>query len=88
MKGVGVTDRPPAMMTGAKICQQIDDAQQDAPGFGASGLRNVDLRGPASLPQRLILRDRRPLIRSDGERHVTLCSRCLFILCVQIHNIN
>jgi hypothetical protein len=25
-----------------------------------------------SLPQRPILRDRRPLIRLDGERHVTL----------------
>jgi hypothetical protein len=30
------------------------------------------LQGPASLPQRPILRDRRPMIRLDGERHVTL----------------
>jgi hypothetical protein len=65
-----------------------DDAQQDASGSGASGSRSVYLRGPASLPQRPILRDRRPLIRSDGERHVTLCSSFLFILCVQNHNIN
>jgi hypothetical protein len=65
-----------------------DDAQQDASGSGASGLRNVYLRGPMSLPRRSILRDRRPLIRSDGERHVTLCSPFLFILCVQNHNIN
>jgi hypothetical protein len=68
--------------------QEDDDAQQDASGSGASGSRNVYLQGPASLPQRPILRDRRPLIQSDGERHVTLCSPCLFILCVQIHNIN
>jgi hypothetical protein len=32
----------------------------------------VYLQGPASLPQRSILRDRRPLIRSEGERYVTL----------------
>jgi hypothetical protein len=63
--------------------QDDDDAQQDA-----SGSRNIYLRGPASLPQRPILRDRRSLIRPDGERHVTLCSQCLFILCVQNHNIN
>jgi hypothetical protein len=49
-----------------------DDAQRDAIGYGASGLRNVYLRGPTSLPQRRILHDRRPLIRPDGERHVTL----------------
>jgi hypothetical protein len=48
----------------------------------------VYLRGPASLPQRPILWDRRALIRPDGERHVTLCSSSLFILCVQNHNIN
>ena len=48
-------------------------AQQDA-----SGSRSIYLRGPASLPQRPILRDRRPLIRPDGERHVTLCSSFLF----------
>jgi hypothetical protein len=65
-----------------------DDAQQDASGSGASGSRNVYLRGPTSLPQCPILRDRRPLIRPDGERHVTLYYPCLFILCVQIHNIN
>jgi hypothetical protein len=55
------------------VAQQYDDdIQQDASGSGISGLRNVYLRGPASLPQRPILRDRRPLIRPDGERHVTL----------------
>jgi hypothetical protein len=68
--------------------QDDDDAQQDASGSGASGSRSVYLRGPTSLPQRPILRDRRPLIRPDGERHVTLCSSFLFILCVQNHNIN
>ena len=68
--------------------QDDDNAQQDASGSGALGSRNVYLRGPTSLPQRPILRDRRPLIRPDGERHVTLCSPCLFILCVQNHNIN
>jgi hypothetical protein len=64
---------------------QLDDndAQQDA-----SGSRNIYLQGPASLPQRPILWDRRRLIWPDGERHVTLCSPCLFILCVQNHNIN
>jgi hypothetical protein len=65
-----------------------DEAQQAASGSGASGSRSVYLRGPVSLPQRPILRDRRPLIRPDGERHVTLCSSFLFILCVQNHNIN
>jgi hypothetical protein len=68
--------------------QDDDDAQQDASCSGALGSRNVYLRGPTSLPQCPILRDRRPLIRLDEERHVTLCSSCLFILCVQIHNIN
>jgi hypothetical protein len=67
--------------------QQDDDDQQkddDEAQQTASGSRSIYLRGPASLPQRPILRDRRPLIRSDGERHVTLCSSFLFILCVQI----
>jgi hypothetical protein len=68
--------------------QDDDDQQQDASGSGASGSRSIYLRGPASLPQRPILRDRRPLIRLDGERYVTLCSSFLFILCVQNHNIN
>jgi hypothetical protein len=63
--------------------QDDDDAQQDA-----SGSRSVHLRGPASLHQCPILRNRWPLIRPDGERHVTLCSSFLFILCVQNHNIN
>jgi hypothetical protein len=55
--------------------QQDDDkAQQDASGSGTSGSRSVYLRGPASLPQCPILRDRWPLIRPDGERHVTICS--------------
>jgi hypothetical protein len=49
-----------------------DDAQQDASGSGSSGSRNVYLRGPASLPQRPILRDRRPLIRPEGEMYVTV----------------
>jgi hypothetical protein len=63
---------------------QVDnDQQQDA-----SGSRSIYLRGHASLPQRPILRDRRPLIRSEGERYVTLCSSFLFIICVQNHNIN
>jgi hypothetical protein len=68
--------------------QQDDEAQQTASGSGTSGSRSIYLRGPASLPQRPILRDRRPLIRPDEERHVTLCSSLLFILCVQNHNIN
>jgi hypothetical protein len=68
--------------------QDDDDQQQDASGSGGSGSRSIYLRGPASLPQRPILRDRQPLIRLDGERYVTLCSSFLFILCVQNHNIN
>jgi hypothetical protein len=68
--------------------QDDDEAQQAASGSGASGSRSVYLRGPVSLPQHPILRDRRPLIRPDEERHVTLCSSILFILCVQNHNIN
>jgi hypothetical protein len=67
--------------------QDDDEAQQTASSFGASGSRSIYLRGPASLPQRPILWDRRPLIRPDGERHVTLCYSFLFILCVQNHNI-
>jgi hypothetical protein len=39
------------------VQQDDDDAQRDA-----SGLRNFYLRGPASLSQRPILRDRVPLI--------------------------
>ena len=68
--------------------QDDDDQQQDASGSGALGSRNIYLRGPMSLPQRPILQDRRSLIRPDGERHVTLCSSFLFILCVQNYNIN
>jgi hypothetical protein len=68
--------------------QDDDDQQQDASGSGSSSLRSIYLRGPASLPPRPILRDRRPLIRPEGERYVTLCSSFLFILCVQNHNIN
>jgi hypothetical protein len=68
--------------------QDDDEAQQDASSSGTSDSRSVYLRGPASLPQCPILRDRRPLIRPDRERHVTLCSSFLFILCVQNHNIN
>jgi hypothetical protein len=67
-----------------QAAQQDDDEAQQT----ASGSRSIYLRGPASLPQCPILRDRRPLIRPDGERHVTLCSSFLFILCVQNHNIN
>jgi hypothetical protein len=77
----------------AQQAQQDDDDQQQATQqtasvSGASGSRSIYMRGPVSLPQRPILRDRRPLIRPDGERHVTLCSSFLFILCVQNHNIN
>ncbi len=68
--------------------QDDDDQQQDASGSGGSSSRSIYLRGPASLPQRPILRDRRSLIRPEGERYVTLCSSFLFILCVQNHNIN
>jgi hypothetical protein len=68
--------------------QDDDEAQHTASGSSVSGSRSIYLRGPASLPQRPILRDRRPLIQPDGERHVTLCSSFLFILCVQNHNIN
>jgi hypothetical protein len=68
--------------------QDDDDQQQDASGSDGSSSRSIYLRGPASLPQRPILRDRRPLIRPEGERYATLCSSFLFILCVQNHNIN
>jgi hypothetical protein len=68
--------------------QDNDDQQQDASGSGGSSSRSIYLRGPVSLPPRPILRDRRPLIRPEGERYVTLCSSFLFILCVQNHNIN
>ena len=68
--------------------QDDDDQQQDASGSGGSSSRSIYLRGPASLPPRPILRDRRPLIRPEGEKYVTLCSSFLFILCVQNHNIN
>ena len=68
--------------------QDDDDQQQDTSGSGGSSSRSIYLRGLASLPQRPILRDRRPLIRPEGERYVTLCSSFLFILCVQNHNIN
>jgi hypothetical protein len=68
--------------------QDDDDQQQDASGSGTSGSRSIYLRGPASLAQHPILRDRRPVIRPEGERYVTLCSSFLFIICVQNHNIN
>jgi hypothetical protein len=68
--------------------QDDDDQQQDASGSSGSSSRSIYQRGPVSLPQHPILRDRRPLIRPEGERYVTLCSSFLFILCVQNHNIN
>jgi hypothetical protein len=68
--------------------QDDDDQQQDTSGSGALGSRGIYLRGPTSLPQRPILRDRWPLIWPEGERYVTLCSSFLFIICVQNHNIN
>jgi hypothetical protein len=68
--------------------QDDEDQQQDASCSGSSSSRSIYLRGPASLPQRPILWDRRPMIRPEGERYVTLCSSFLFILCVQNHNIN
>jgi hypothetical protein len=74
-----------------QAAQQDDDDQQhddDEAQQTALGSRSIYLQGPASLPQCPILRDRWPLIWSDGERHITLCSSFLFILCVQNHNIN
>jgi hypothetical protein len=59
--------------------QDDDNAQLDDSGSGTSGSRNVYLRGPVSLPQHPILRDRRSLIRSDRERHVTLYMFSLLI---------
>jgi hypothetical protein len=54
--------------TAINAAQQVDDdTQQDA-----SGSRNIYLRGPTSLPQRSILRDRQPPIQPDVESHVTL----------------
>jgi hypothetical protein len=44
-----------------------DEAYQDA-----SGSTRVYLRGPASLPQRLILSGRCLLIQPNGEMYVTL----------------
>jgi hypothetical protein len=59
---------------------QVDDDQQhDASGSGGSSSRSIYLRGPASLPPRPIFRDRRPLIRPDGERYVTLCSSFYYV---------
>jgi FtsZ-interacting cell division protein ZipA len=58
--------------------QDDDEAQQTTSGSGTSSSRSIYLRGPASLPQRPILRDRRHMIRPDGERHVTLYSSFLF----------
>jgi hypothetical protein len=52
--------------------QDGDDAQHGTSDYGASDSWNVYLRGPTSLPQCPILRDRRPLIQPNGERHVTL----------------
>jgi hypothetical protein len=52
--------------------QDDDDAKEDALVFGATCWRNVYLRGPASLPKRHIVCDRRPLIRPDGKRFVAL----------------
>jgi hypothetical protein len=49
-----------------------DDAEQDASRSRVSGSTYVYLQGPASLPQQSILRDMCQLIRSDGERYVTL----------------
>jgi hypothetical protein len=59
--------------------QDNDDQQHDASGSGGSSSRSIYLRGPASLPPRPILRDRRPLIRPDGERYVTLCSSFYYV---------
>jgi hypothetical protein len=52
--------------------RQCDTSGRRRRSAGALGSRNVYLRGPASLPHHPILRDRRRLIRPDGERYVTL----------------
>jgi hypothetical protein len=58
--------------TAEEAQQDDDDAQPDASGSGASGSRNVYSRCLVSLPQHPILHDMRPLIRPDGQRHITL----------------
>ena len=44
-----------------------EEAQQTGSGSAASG-SSVYLRGPASLPERPIPRERRPVIRPEGEK--------------------
>ena len=46
--------------------EEDEEAQQTGSGSTASG-SSVYLRGPTSLPQRPILRERRPMIRPEGE---------------------
>jgi hypothetical protein len=55
--------------------QVDDDQQQDASGSGASGSRSIYLCGPASLPQRPILRDRRPSLHLRPLCRRPRCSR-------------
>ena len=49
----------------AQVAPQDDTEEEDEAQQTASG---VYLRGPASLPQRPIPRERRPMIRPEGER--------------------
>lgn len=47
---------------------QEDEEEATAGGSASSSTPSVYLRGPASLPQRPIPRERRPLIRPEGEK--------------------
>ena len=48
--------------------QEDDEDEAIAGGSASSSSSSVYLRGPASLPQRPIPHERRPLIRPEGEK--------------------
>ena len=52
----------------AEEAQENDDEEATTGGFASSSSSSVYLRGPMSLPQRPIPRERRPLIRPEGEK--------------------
>ena len=52
----------------AEEAQEDEEEEATAGGSASSSSSSVYLRGPASLPQRPIPRERRPLIRPEGEK--------------------
>ena len=67
--------------------------EEEIGGTSSSSMSRVWLRGPSTLPRRLIPLERRPLIRHDGDKLVTLYvitnfSFDMFKIIIEINNLS